>query len=153
MRNVAISFLFLGFMGCGGGGGGGGSESGGEDPFYGGRWRGSASLVINTCPRGLDIPSVVSFDYTVNQAGRDVVVDNNSNGTTFSGELEDDNSGFIAVGSPIHTGSGPSACIGSPGLAFNGLDGGRSDVQLLALLDCASGASCEFGYAGEASRD
>ncbi len=153
MRNVAISFLFLGLMGCGGGGGGGGSGDGGDDPFYAGRWRGSASLVINTCPRGLDIPSVVSFDYTVNQAGRDVVVDNNFNGTTFSGELEDDNSGFIAIGSTIHTGSGPSACTGSPGLAFNGLDGGRSDVQVLALLDCASGASCEFGYAGEASRD
>ena len=57
MRNVAISFLFLGFIGCGGGGG---SGDGGDEPFYAGRWRGSASLVINTCPRGLDIPPRVS---------------------------------------------------------------------------------------------
>ena len=152
MRNVAISFLFLGVLGCGGGGSGG-SDSGGEDPFYGGRWRGSASLVIDTCPRGLDIPPFVGFDYTINQAGRDVVVDNNTNGTTFSGDLEDDDSGFIAVGSTIHTGSGVTACTGTPALAFNGLDGGRSDVQLLALLECAGGLSCEFGYAGKADRD
>src|SRR3954467_15439530 len=118
MRIIGITLLLLSIIGCGGGGGGGGSDSGGGDePFYAGRWLGSTALVRNTCPRGLDIEGVIEFDLTVNQAGRDVVVDNNSNGTTFSGELEDDDTGFVAVATPIRTGSGDSACTAIPGLA------------------------------------
>ena len=101
----------------------------------------------------LDIQGVIEFDFTVNQAGRDVVVDNNSNGTTFSGELEDDDSGFVAVGSTIHTGSGASACTGTPGLSFYDLNNDRADVVFVLLLDCASGVSCELGYAGEGRRE
>src|SRR4051794_10228552 len=154
MRIIGITLLILSIIGCGGGGGGGGSDSvGGDEPFYAGRWLGSAVLVRNTCPRGLDIQRVIEFDFAVNQAGRDVVVDNNSNGTTFSGELEDDDTGFVAVGSTIHTGSGASACTATPGLSFNDLNNDRADVLFLLLLDCASGIGCELGYAGQGNRD
>src|SRR4051812_12856107 len=152
MRIFRIIVLTISLVGCGGGGGGVDSDGGGE-PFYAGRWIGSTILVRNTCPRGLDIEGVIEFDLTVNQAGRDVVVDNNSNGTTFSGELEDDDTGFVAVGTPIRTGSGDSACTAIPGLAFNGLDDDHADVQFLLLLDCAGGVGCELGYAGQGRRD
>jgi hypothetical protein len=101
-------------------------------------------------PSGLDIQGLIEFDFTVNQAGRDIVVDNNSNGTTFSGELEDDDSGFVAVGSTIRTGSGASACTATPGLSFRDLNDDRADVLFLLLLDCASGIGCELGYTGQA---
>ena len=154
MRKIVSLVLIISIIGCGGGGGGGDSDSGGGDePFYAGRWLGSTALVRNTCPRGIDIQGVIEFDFAVNQAGRDIVVDNNSNGTTFSGELEDDDTGFVAVGSTIRTGSGASACTGIPGLAFNDLNNDRADVLFLLLLDCASGISCELGYAGQGHRD
>ncbi|HYH67453.1 MAG TPA: hypothetical protein VD866_22335, partial [Urbifossiella sp.] len=60
---------------------------------------------------------------------------------------------FVAVGSTIRTGSGASACTGIPGLAFNDLNNDRADVLFLLLLDCASGVSCELGYAGQGHRD
>src|SRR3954464_14692786 len=122
MRIFGMIALTVSLVGCGGGDGGADTDGGGGgEPFYAGRWLGSTVLVRNTCPRGLDIEDVIEFDLTVNQAGRDVVVDNNSNGTSFSGELEDDDSGFVAVATPIRTGSGDSACAAIPGLAFNGL--------------------------------
>ena len=154
MRKILSLVLIISIVGCGGGGGGGDSDSGGGDePFYAGRWRGSAVLIRNTCPRGIDIQGEIPFDFAVNQAGRDIVVDNNSNGTTFSGELEDDDTGFVAVGSTIRTGSGASACTGIPGLSFNDLNNDRADVLFLLLLDSASGVSCELGYAGQGHRD
>src|SRR4051794_23899535 len=154
MRIIGITLLLLSIIGCGGGGGGGGSDSGGGDePFYAGRWLGSTALVRNTCPRGLDIQGVIEFDFTVNQAGRDVVVDNNSNGTSFSGEVEGDDSGFVAVGRIIRSGAGASASTAVPGLPLNGLNNDHADVQFLLLLDCPSGIGCELGYAGQGSRD
>ena len=149
MRKISVIMLLLLGLGCGGGG----SDGGGDEPFYAGRWKGSTLLVRNTCPLGLDIQGEISFDLTVNQAGRDIVVDNNSNGTTFSGELEDDDMGFIAVGSTIHTGSGASACTATPGLSFNDLNNDRADVLFLLLLDCPTGNRCELGYAGQGHRD
>src|SRR3954471_305915 len=150
MQKILSLVLIISIVGCGGGGGGGDSDSGGGDePFYAGRWHGSTVLVRNTCPRGIDIQGVIEFDVTVNRAGRDIVVDNNSNGTTFSGELEDDDSGFVAVGSTIRTGSGASACTATPGLSFNDLNNDRADVLFLLLLDCASGIGCELGYVGQ----
>src|SRR3954468_13295324 len=154
MRIVISIVLIFSVIGCGGGGGGGDSDGGGGgEPFYAGRWQGSTVLVRNNCPRGIDIQGVIPFDVTVNQAGWDIVVDNNSNGTTFSGELEDDDSGFVAVGSTIRTGSGASACTATPGLSFNDLNNDRADVLFLLLLDCASGIGCELGYAGQGRRD
>src|SRR3954469_26021973 len=154
MRIVILIMLIFSVIGCGGGGGGGDSDGGGGDePFYAGRWHGSTVLVRNTCPRGIDIQGVIEFDVTVNQAGRDIVVDNNSNGTTFSGELEDDDTGFVAVASTIRTGSGASACTATPGLSFYGLNNDHADVVFLLLLDCSGGISCELGYAGQGNRD
>ena len=154
MRIVGMTVLILSIIGCGGGGGGGGSDcGGGDEPFYAGRWHGSTVLVRNTCPRGIDIQGEIPFDLTVNQAGRDIVVDNNSNGTTFSGELEDDDTGFVAVVSTIRTGSGASACTATPGLSFYDLNDDHADVLFLLLLDCSSGISCELGYAGQGRRD
>jgi hypothetical protein len=52
MRIIGITMFLFTIIGCGGGGGGGDSDSGGDEPFYAGRWLGSATLVRNTCPRG-----------------------------------------------------------------------------------------------------
>ena len=56
MRKILSLVLIISIVGCGGGGGGGDSDSGGGDePFYAGRWRRSAVLIRNTCPRGINI--------------------------------------------------------------------------------------------------
>lgn len=146
MRTLYISMLLLGVIGCGGGGGGNG------DTTFSGRWRGSVALVKNTCPHEFGFPQAIDLDYTINQAGRAITIDNNSDGTKFLGELDSDGNGFVAEGGMLHTGSGDSACSLSPRLAFNNLRVNHASVQLSARFDCVTGVHCEFGYAGDANR-
>ena len=84
--------------------------------------------VLDSCPEG--IRSSGSFDYDVNQVDRSIVVDNNGNGTTFTGEVDDDNQGFLVTGNPIRT----EGCTGIPGISFDDLDGDTASVTFLGVF-------------------
>ena len=143
MQKILI-VLLLGVIGCGGGGGGDDGSDG--TPFFAGRWRGDLVKVLDSCPEG--IRSFGSFDYDVNQVDRSIVVDNNGNGTTFTGDVDDDNQGFLVTGDPIRS----EGCTGIPGISFDDLDGDTANVTFLGILQCGD-FQCEFAFSGRGLRE
>lgn len=145
-RALLILLLSLSLAACGGGGGDDGA-GGRDEPFFGGRWEGSATLVKNDC--GLDVPDRVEFVHTVNQVGSEVVLDV-LGGATFSGTVDDDRRGFILLGPA----AGNSRCFGQTGIGYRDVDlgAGTAGVAELILARCQNGVECQTGWAGTAVR-
>jgi len=92
MQRVII-FIYLGIVtalvACGGGGGGGSDES-----FFGGIWRGTLSVISNSCSF---VQPPLTLTQTVNQLGQQVVMESDLDvdAPTFTGFTTGDNSFLV----------------------------------------------------------
>src|SRR4051794_4528791 len=133
-RALLIVILSLSAMACGGGGGGSDDGNGGDAPFFGGRWEGTATLVKNEC--NLDVSSQISFVHTVNQVGSMVVLDVLGGGT-FTGTVDEDHKGFSLAGPS----AGDNRCFGQTALGYRDVDlsADTAGVAELILGTCRNG--------------
>jgi len=158
LRAVILAPLLI--AGCGGG-----SDNSDNDadlsfdtPVVAGVWRGSATLIENSCSVP-DVPPVLTLVHTINQNGTDVIVDTES-GNHLVGNTVLDNGLSVDSQSPADdeflTGF---ICSLSENIQYEGVDSdtgdgnsNTADLQITNTGTCNSTAGCRIVYNGTAVR-
>lgn len=160
-RRGALAVMLLGALAaCG--------DDDGDDAFVSGTWRGTATLVQNTCENVTPDPSL-TFAHVVNQNEESVIMQEGS--VQYVGNVVGDN-GFSVDAAGIQTvGSGGEGCGFSQRVEYDGIDDdadsiddvgedsdeddnpNTADVRITAMGTCPGASSCEVVYEGRATRD
>jgi hypothetical protein len=120
-------------------GGAGGSGSGG---FYAGVWDFVGAKFVDDCNTGA--PGSTSITLTVNQDGRDVVV--NSGNVTLTGTTNQDDGFTVTASLP-----GSNGCAGAASYVFKNASDGNADVGVGIAVRCGV-TQCTVAYGGPATR-